>query len=279
MSEEFTEADFGIKPFKRHSASQINSFLDYKPEWAMERLFGVKKYEESVDTARGKAVEEGLNHYIRGVQNLVDEKGNPTGNKNITECCGYAVEQFREMVKDVKSDKKLEYTQTITPCVEGSCLYFSEHYPIRNLGMQDSFEIEMEGCKYPLVGYLDYKCRDNKIIIDKKVKAKTPTNNTIPQGYVVQGALYRYATGIKHIEFNFSIPLKTQPNKVLAIKLSDAEYEWGLNLARKAMKAIELTHEAAQGMDMDTLKAFFMPSPDSFWDADKRKTAMDFFTF
>lgn len=276
MSEEFNAFDvMGIKPFKRHSASQINSFNGYRTDWAMERIFGISSYEDNVDTARGKAVEEGLNHYIRGVQLHVDDEGNPTGNKNINECCAYAVNVFKDLVKNINSDKKLEYTQSITPCVNASCLYFSEKYPIRELGMQNSFEIEMPGCEYPLVGYLDYKDSNNKIIIDKKVKAKTPSE--LPQGYIVQGALYRYATGVKHIEFNFSIPLKTQPEKIVPLKLTDAQYEWGLKLAFSTAKAIEKVHEAAQGMDLQTLKSFFMPNPESFYDAEKREKAMKFF--
>lgn len=267
-------SDF-LPELKRHSASQLTSFLEYRTDWFMERIAGIKKFEENINTARGKAIESAINFFLYGFQDIRDDKGEPLGSRDMTECIRHAISEWDRYTENIQDDKKLEYKQSIGPAVDAAIGSFRDKYDIRKLVMQHNINITLDGCSKPLTGFLDYVQFDPRhgLVIDNKVSGRTPSQ--LSQAYQIQGSIYRKATGLP-VEFHFVIPLKKGP-EIKVIRLSDAEYEYGLNLATKAALAIEQIFSDIQNIEYNTLRALFFPNPDAYYDQNKAREVRKYF--
>lgn len=260
----------------RHSASAINSFIEYRSEWAMQRIFKCSKFKENLDTARGKAIEEGINFFIDGVQKMTDENGERIGSPNPDRCAEHAVKIFTNLTETIESEKKIDYMQSIYPSVTEAVASYQAKYNVKNLKKQVKIEGKLPGCRLPILGYLDYEETGIRVI-DNKVKGKTPSS--LPQGYIIQGGIYNHITGLP-VEFHFEIPLKKE-TKMLVLKLSKEEAEYGLKMACEAAKSIEKIFDGiASGLfDYDMLKSIFFPNMASVFGEDKeREIAAHYFS-
>lgn len=261
-----------LPTLERHSASGINSFIEYRSEWAMQKIFKCSKFSENVDTARGKAIEEGINFWVDGIHGVKDDSNNPIGSKNPDKCAEHAVKVFNDYVKDIESEKKIDYVQTIYPSVIEAITSYGQRYKVKEMQKQYKIEGRLPGCKKPLVGYLDYII-PGQLVVDNKVKGKSLTQ--LPQGYLIQGAIYNFITGLP-VEFHFEIPLKKE-TKIIVLRQTKEECEYGLNMAIEAAKAIEKIFDGIESglFDFDMLKSIFFPNMASVFGAEKQKEMAD----
>lgn len=231
---------------KRHSPSQLNQYIEYRSQWFISRIRGIY-VKAGLAACRGTAVEAGINYYI--------ENEDATQEKAIA----HALKAYTQESVGIPEDFNMR--QSIAPCVIAGLKSFEDKgYFIDPPELQAEINCRLPGCKVDLFGKLDYKF-DN-IIIDNKVTSKTPS--CLSQGYILQGACYRYATGLP-VKFHFIIPLKSEV-KIKELTLSDEEYEYGLALATKTANHIELIYNALDDLPGDLLEALFFTNPDSLWD-------------
>ncbi len=238
-------SDFHTPQLKRHSASQLNSFLEYRADWFLSRIRGIKT-SVGPHAWRGTAVEAGLNKFIE--EDTTKE-----------ECIKHALAVYTQ--ESLGSTDNFEIRQSIGPAVIAAIDSFDDKgYLLDPPVMQEEITCILPGCKKELYGKLDYSF--GKFIVDNKVVGKKPSS--LKQGYVLQGAVYRFATG-KPVKFHFEVPQK-KGVQVVEITLSDEEYEYGLKLASKAAKCIEVIYDRLEEMDGELLEAIFMTNPTSLFD-------------
>ena len=235
-----------LPELKRHSPSSLSSFIEYRSSWFIQRIRG--EYNKAgVFAARGTAVEAGMNHYIEN-----DVK--------IEDCIKHALGVYTQ--ESIGQPDNFDVRQSIAPCVKAGIQSFEElGYLIDPPVLQAEINCSLEGCRKGVYGKLDYLFEGKKIV-DNKVVSKTPSS--LKQGYILQGAIYRYATGLP-IDFHFVVPLKTGV-KIKIITLTDEEYEYGLRLATRAAQCVETIFDNLDHMDGDLLEALFFTNPCSVFD-------------
>jgi hypothetical protein len=237
--------DFHIPVLKRHSASQLNSFLGYRADWFLSRIRGIRTG-VGAHAWRGTAVEAGLNKFIE--EDTTKE-----------ECIKHALKVYTQ--ESLGSTDNFEIRQSIGPSVIVAIDSFEDKgYLLDPPEMQEEITCTLPGCKKELYGKLDYSF--DKFIVDNKVVGKKPSS--LKQDYVLQGAVYRFATG-KPVKFHFVIPQK-KAIQVIELTLSDEEYEYGLALATKAARCIETIYDRLGELDGELLEALFMTNPSSLYD-------------
>lgn len=235
-----------IPELKHHSASSINSFIEYRPDWFLARIRGIYS-KAGVAASRGTAVEAGINHYIE------QEKG------DVKECIKHALEVYTK--DSIGSPENFDIRQSIGPCVIAGVQSFEDRgYIVNPPKLQAEINCKLPGCKKGVYGKLDYLFDDS--VVDNKVTAKTPS--ALKQGYVLQGAIYRFATDLP-VRFHFIIPQKTGV-KIKEIELTDDDYAFGLELATKAAQNIELIFDRISEFDGSLLEALFFTNPSAVWD-------------
>ncbi len=240
-----------IFDIKHHSPSTINSFIGYRHEWYLRKIRGVS-FPGNHHMARGKAVEEGINHYLKhecGVDEAVKAALELWGNEIMT------------------LGDNFDMRQSIGKCVAAGIDSFREKgYDDGGTSMQDKISVTLPGCDLPTIGYLDYKRTDR--IVDNKCVSKTPTQNKATgrykhkQDYILQGAVYKLATGLDPY-FHYIIPLKGEI-KVVEEGITDEEFDWGIKLATKGAQAIERI--LANPIDGDLFQAMMFPNVDAIYE-------------
>ena len=237
--------DFFIPELKRHSASQLNQYLEYRADWFLSRIRGIRT---GVGAAawRGTAVEAGLNKFIEE-------------DTTKDECIKHALKVYTQ--ESLGSQDNFEIHQSIGPAVIAAIDSFEDKgYFINPPIMQEEISCMLPGCKKVLYGKLDYSF--DKFIVDNKTVGKKPSS--LKQAYVLQGAVYRFATG-KPVKFHFEVPQK-KGVQVVELTLSDEEYEYGLNLAARTAQCIETIYDRLGELDGELLEALFMTNPTSLYD-------------
>lgn len=269
---------------KHHSPSSISLFIERRALWWL-KVTEKTPFKGSEHTARGTAVEQGINKYFESKKdNLGYELEDciayahgifaketvgmiiaPTFRQTINECVKVGIESFTTGCNSNKLKNRLE---------NGKDFVGFEGIP----NMQTKISIHPDGLEKPIIGYLDYyydgfKGYTEKIpnaIVDNKVSSKTPSE--LSQGYKIQGAVYAKATG-KDVYFHFIVPLKTGvTTKIIKMLPEDIEYGW--NMAVAAAKCIETIKDSY--IDMNTLKAMFFPNPASLFGGSDVKMVLDY---
>lgn len=248
---------------KHHSASSINSFIGQRAAWFYKYYLGNKDFKPSKDAARGNAVEAALNYWVTEPE------------PDIQEAIKIAHKVFVDKTLGV-NDITPEFRNSINKCVNKAIAAFNERYQSTKFEIQKkiSFDLSGEGIKIPIIGFLDFD--SNKLIVDCKVTGKSPSK--LSQEHIVQGALYKRATG-KEVEFFYVVPLadtKKEQDRVniIPLRLGNTEYELGLTLAKNALYAMErLYQSAADGLD---LRAAFFPDPSKLYKSDKTAVLKEF---
>lgn len=242
---------------KRHSASAINSFLGYRSAWYLNKICGIRVPVGGA-AHRGTAIEAGINHYIEN------------DDISIEDCIKHALEVFEKESLGCTPD--FDMRQSVGPCVIAGIKSFEDRgYLLDPPTLQAEINTMLPGCNVNLYGKLDYLFNDR--VVDNKVVSKTP--KSLKQDYVVQGAIYRFATKLP-VYFHFIVPQKTGI-KIVEIKLTDEEYKKGLELASLAAQSIETIFENLPSMDGELLKALFFSSPEKLWSYDEKVVHSDFF--
>ena len=230
------------------SASTINSFIEYRHQFFASKVEKLP-FVTNVNMARGKAVEHGINVMLNGR----DEQTAQTGALNV----------WQKEIKGIGLDPRtVEFQATLAEGVRTGGEYYrkvDERAPTQ----QQKIEITLDGCKLPIIGYLDYLY--NEFVRDCKITGKTPSK--LRQSYIIQGAIYKKAMDLP-VWFDFGIPLKGGW-KWKPIPLTDEEYEFGLSYAIAAAKNIEALQNSIDPSEVMELCLAF-PNLDAIWD-DKEK--------
>lgn len=226
------------------SASHINTFITNRPKW-FARYFRDMKFTPNLFVNRGHAVEEGVVNYLTN------------GTRNITDAIAAAMKKYDELLVGLVDN--LEIRQSIGPLVStlitGNDDYAGYEELLISQGVpktQEPIKIFLDGCSIPVIGYIDFLFK--KCVIDNKAVKKTP--RSLSQDYILQGSLYRKATGLP-VRFMYGIAGKKPSIKI--ITLSDEEYEFGIKLATQAAQAIERIIETP--LDGGLLEALMFPDP------------------
>lgn len=239
------------------SPSTINSFIERRGTWYRQKVEGMK-FQPNPNMARGTAVEHAINSWLA------------TGEfKNLAEV---AINKFDlelvDWIKTASNSGKEKYNElrtSIPGLVEVAFKHFEKEFDIRKPISQHKITCKLPGVNREVIGYLDYY-RPGFLVNDCKVSAKTPSG--LNQGYIIQGALYKEATGCD-IVFDFIIPNKTPVVK--SIKMTDDEYIFGLSYAIEAAKVLEELENCSDPKRVMKLMAF--PNLSSFFTYEEKKEA------
>ena len=241
------------------SPSHINTFIENRPNW-FARYFRDKPYSSNLNTARGHAVEAGIVHYL-------------TVEQDITESIKAGLEEYEKKIKGIKDD--ITYRQSIGPmiktAIEGTDKQAGYEVLLLKYGApetQKKISVMLEGCDIPIEGYLDFFWPKKKVV-DNKCTKRNP--DSLSQGYIVQGAIYKLATGLP-VYFLYEIANKTPTLK--EIKLSDEDYQFGIALATRAAKAIQMI--VNNPIDGRLMEALMFPDPSGGYGGDEAKELCKF---
>jgi len=239
-----------IPELKRHSASALNNFIENRTGWFVDKILSERGPGNGY-MFRGTAVEHGINVWL--------EK-----DASLDECIAEAIKKFNDEALGASGSEIFDCRQSIAPCVKRGIESFKNGYLSKHEKptMQQTIEFTFKGCKKPVFGYMDYLF-DGEFVVDNKVVSRTPSS--LKQAYVLQGSIYRKATGLP-VEFHFiTPPMKTKGSDVKIIRLTDEEYDFGLRLAHRACLAIENIFDNIHRLDYDLLMSLFFINPDSFY--------------
>lgn len=203
------------------SASTINSFIESRYRFFCSKIRR-DPFAGSEHTSRGTAVEHAINVWIE------------TGNDNFEFLVKTAEKKFDEELQKsgLSPFTYSDFRDTIEGLVDVALTHYKETFSRNKAVTQHKIEHYLDGVGLPLIGYLDFY-QEGVAVRDSKVSGKSPSS--IKQGYILQGALYRKATGLP-VYFDFFIPNKKPVVKTLM--LSDDEYVFGLSYLTAAAKAL-----------------------------------------
>ncbi len=235
------------------SASTINSFINSRFGFYQAKVLGTP-FQGNEYTSRGTAVEHAVNTWIE--------------NPGHGDFIGAALTKFDEEIKKAGLSKIAaeDVRETIPGLVELALnvymVEFSEHKAVT----QRKIETELDGVTRKILGYLDF-FQMGVAVRDSKVVSRTPSK--LSQAYVIQGSLYKKATGLP-VVFDFFVPNKKPVHKPIA--LSDDEAIFGLSYLTAAAKVIEEIEVCESPKRMMELMSF--PNLDDFYnDKEKRQAA------
>lgn len=236
------------------SASTINKFINDRFGFWQSKVMKAP-FKGSLHTARGKAVEHGVNTWIENPSHpdllaeslrVFDEEIQAAGISKFT------AEDMRETVKGLLEEALKFYKVEFTACPAVT---------------QRKISVRLEGVKRDVIGYLDY-FQPGVRVRDSKVVGRTPSS--LSQDYILQGSLYRYAEKLP-VVFDFFVDNKKPVHK--PITLSDDEYVFGLSYLTRAAQVIEELEECDNPKRVMELMSF--PNLANLWTAEDRKIACE----
>ena len=233
------------------SASTINSFIGSRYGFYQSKVKGAP-FQGNQYTARGTAVEHAVNCWL--------ETGNQDG-------IAVALKKFDEEVARAGLSRMAveDERETIPGLVELALNFYGEVFAKNKAITQHKIDVQLDGISRKVVGYLDFY-QFELAVRDSKVVSKTPSK--LSQAYVLQGALYRKATGLP-VTFDFFIPNKKPVQK--SITLSDDEYIFGLSYLTRAAQVIEEIESCESPSRLMELMSF--PDLSSMYNEHEKKEA------
>ena len=233
------------------SASTINSFIGSRYGFYQSKVKGAP-FSGNQYTARGTAVEHAVNEWL--------EKG--TG-----DFIAAALTKFDEEVARAGLSRMAveDERDTIPGLVELALDFYGREFATHKAITQHKIDVQLDGINRKVVGYLDFY-QFEVAVRDSKVVSKTPSK--LSQAYVLQGALYRKATGLP-VTFDFFIPNKKPVQK--SITLSDDEYVFGLSYLTRAAQVIEEIEGCDNPQRIFELMSF--PNLDSMYNENEKNVA------
>jgi len=248
---------------KHHSPSAVASFLENRAQWFRSKICG-DPFTGSQHTARGTAVEAGINFYLDG------------STEATADAVKHAIETWEKEITPFKDDpefqlNELEFKQSIAPLVNCGIESVNDKY-VSSLGepkQQYKVAGDIPGCRCPVMEYIDW-IFPGKLVVDNKVTDKSPSK--LKQAYIIQGAVYHMSTGLP-VQFHFEVANKTP--KAVVLKLTDEDIKYGWMLFCRAAKAIENIFDTP--LDGALMRDIFLPNPEAFYsDKDVAKALKDF---
>lgn len=243
-----------IYDIKHHSPSTCNSFIEYRHQWFLQKIRGLR-LPGSHPMARGKAVEEGINFYLKNE------------GAEFVDCIKAGIELWDKEI--IALGDNLEFRQSLGPCIkEGIKFFQSKGYDDGMTVTQAEIKVTLGKCKLPFKGFLDFLRPE--ILLDTKCVGKTPSMDKATglykqkQGYCLQAAVYQAATGLDPC-FIYIIPLAKEI-KVIEAPFSQSDLDWGLNLATRAAEAIETI--ISTPIEGSLFQALMFPNPDAIYGQD-----------
>lgn len=233
------------------SVSTINSWLDNKYSFYQSKVLG-KRFVGNAATVRGQAVEESINLWI--------DHGNEDVRTTSLQVFDEKISQIEPKINPISYK---DVRDSIPGLAELALATYKQKFEGHHYRTQTKITARLEGVEREIIGYLDFYAH---MVRDCKVTSKTPSK--LKQGYVLQGALYRLATG-SEVAFDFFVDNKKPSYKEIA--LSDEEYEFGINYLTKAAKALEELESCDDPKRVMELMSF--PNLESFWNYDDKKAA------
>jgi len=205
------------------SPSTINSFITSRFQFYQSKVKG-KPFSGNAFTARGTAVEHGINTWIeKGVANIKD-------------VLDKFDEEIEKSVFNQDHDKVMEVRSGLKGLFDCALEFYMEEFQIDKAKTQQKVSIRIEGVQREVLGYMDYLQKAR--VRDCKVVSKTPSS--LSQSYILQGSFYRKATGLP-VVFDFFVDNKKPVHK--SILLTDDEYIFGLSYLTKAAQVLEELEE------------------------------------
>jgi hypothetical protein len=243
-----------IDNFHHHSASSVNGFIENRFTWYLKKVRGMK-IPGNPAMCRGTAVEAGINHYI------TDPEG------NIDKACEVAIKSFKEETAAMLVMPEMR--TSIPLCVKEGIKSVMENYGSEGCSLQEKVEINLPGLQYPTLGYLDWRWKNKKLVVDNKVTGKKPSE--LKQSYKVQGALYKHATG-DAVQFHFIICSEKNVVKTHIIPITEADYSYGMRLYTLAAKAVEIVLD--MHLTFEEVNALWFGDPSKSWNEDEARIVM-----
>lgn len=229
---------------KAYSPSSINSFLDYRARWYLEKVKKMKGV-ESVDMMRGKCVELGINRVYQGLSQ--------------DEAISTALADYDTMVAPLDIDEAADAKKPIAELIALGIETLKPYGALK--GMQRKIWVEQDkvsGSHLPWVGYVDYDF-EGDVIVDLKVAGRTPSG--LSAGHARQGSFYhKHTPETKRTDFVYLIPLKAGC-KTITFTLQDADRHWNSMMA--GMHTLQTIFSNIT--DPKLLDAVFTPSTTDYW--------------
>lgn len=203
------------------SASTISSFIENRFGFFQSKVMRTP-FRGNWFTALGQAVEHGVNVWLENPGKTMDY-------------LMHANEKYDEQIKDTGSprDKVIEYRNLIPGMLDLALRHYKRTFAETGAVTQQKIEARLDGVERDILGYLDFY-QEGVAVRDSKVVGRSPS--AIKQAYILQGSLYRHATGLPVI-FDFFITNKTPVHK--PIELSDEDFEFGLSYITRAAQVLE----------------------------------------
>jgi hypothetical protein len=234
------------------SASTVNSFIQDRFGFYQSKVLGAP-FTGNQYTCRGTAVEGAVNRWIEtGCEKFEDN------------ALAIFHEEFKKTgMHPLEAEDVLE---TIPKLARLAGNFYMDEFATTKAVTQHKINVNLEGVKRPIIGYLDFY-QPSLRVRDSKVVSKTPSK--LSQPYVLQGALYNLATGLP-VVFDFFVPNQKASHK--PILLTDEDIEFGISYLTAAAKAIEELEQCDNPKRVMELMSF--PNLDAFYNVkDKRKAA------
>lgn len=236
------------------SPSTVSNFIENK--WGFYNSKVLREpFKGNHHTSLGQAVEHGVNVWL-------ENPGKPM------DYLMHANEKYDDQIKDTGTpkDKVMEYRNMIPGMLELALRHYKRTFAETGALTQQKIETSLDGVSRTMLGYLDFLQQD-KTVRDSKVVGRSPSK--LKQAYVIQGAVYRQATGLPVI-FDFFITNKTPTHK--EIELSDDEYEFGISYITRGAQVLEELEECENPKRVMELMTF--PNLEAFYsEGEKRQAA------
>lgn len=239
------------------SASTINSFITNRTQFYASKVLR-QPFQGNRYTARGTAVEHAVNVWLEN-----HDHPNPIQ---------AALDKFDEEIKSAglsSLDPDVSEVRDSIPGLAGLALQFyqgqfSQVKPVP----QTKETCKVDGVNREFLMYFDFLVPNN-CVRDCKCVSKTPSK--LSQSYILQGSLYRHATGLKNVVFDFFVANKKPVQKSIA--LTDDEFVHGMSYLTRAAQVLEEMEECVSPSRVMELMSF--PDLSSFYSHEEKKAAAE----
>jgi len=233
--------------------------MNYRDQFVRSKVLG-KPTMSNPSFARGHAVEYGICEWLcRGL----DEN----------DAVQAAIGHYALKSADLPPADKVKFKDQIDPMVRAGIRHYKEVNAISPSGdVLDQVKIEtyIDATPTKIIGYIDL-LYPNKV---RDIKTASRTPSALSDGYKIQGAVYKLATG-KDVIFDFIVPLKTGV-KVKSIQLSPDDFNLGMKLINVTVKSMDAffagipEEDDRTAKDLDFINSLALPALGNVWNPAER---------
>lgn len=234
--------------FPRHSASEINLFVEGGPAAVILKHAGVKD-PMNANMAAGIASEDGV------------REGLLNHDMPIERCVNLAVAKFNRLMAlkaanvDGVEKKRKQVPDMVTNALEALRPYGTPQFPDSG---QHKIDLTLEGVKAPFVGYLDFYYPEHGLIVDLKTTTRMPS--AVSPSHARQGAIYGTAMGNHEVRFAYATPKECRIYRQEDIRERIEEVRTIAQTMERFFSQYESWMEAARFV-VPNYTSFYMSSP------------------